>query len=128
MTGLLDTSVRLSDPDSVRGATANTVAVVKLSAGLILLLILPRRVGWQHLPGRAYGQAVILAMERREFVRLAGSGPQIVPVRKIVEEIGEALLAGERAWLAAEQARQRKVAFSMARYQNRGKPTSRRRF
>lgn len=88
------------------------------------------------LPGRAHEHAVIIAIERVDFVRLAGSGAEIFPARQIVGQVSEALLAAERAWLAAEQARllnemrdyRRRVAFSLARYQSRGKPARRRRF
>lgn len=88
------------------------------------------------LPGRAHGRAVVIALARQDFVRLAGLGPQVFPARQIVKQVGEALIAEERAWRAAEQARlssalrnyRRKAAFPIARYQYRAKPTRRRRF
>lgn len=67
------------------------------------------------LPGRAHGHAVIVAMGRADFIRRASSGAEVLPAQKIVSDVEQALIAAERAWLEAEQARL-KVAMRNRRY------------
>jgi competence protein CoiA len=82
------------------------------------------------LPGREYGgEAVIVAMHRHDFVRLAGERvqPLPLPAAELVRKVGDALI--EQAERLIEQIRQqqrRRVVYTMPRYPSRGR--SRRRF
>jgi competence protein CoiA len=46
---------------------------------------------WRLLPGRAKRSAVVVGMSREEFVKVALSGPQLLPVQEILALFREQL-------------------------------------
>jgi hypothetical protein len=84
---------------------------------------------WCLLPGRAFGHAVIAAIQRQEFIRRAGLAQQIIPASAIVKAVGDALFAAQQARLSAEIRRYRRtITLSVPRYRNQRRPRRRRRF